>query len=339
MTRYEEKEITEPVDLCDPRGNLNPAAVGWARTPLQTCNLRGRWPRKKKWNYWCVLDNRFAFSATIANIDYLGLVSVYFIDFEKKLMLEKTFPLPFGAGCNMGERVAEDVTFKNEAAGIDLKQLDGAVRIQAQVPSMQGRRVSADILIDTPDGHETLNVVVPWNPRTFQFTSKQNCLPAHGSVRIGDEVYEYDPRNAFGVLDYGRGIWPYRTRWNWGSFSQRQKDCVAGVNIGGKWTDGTGANENSITVDGKLYKVSEDLVWEYDTADFMKPWRIRTEHSDMIDLTLTPFYDKRAGVNLILLGTRTHQCFGTFSGALNAGGRKITVENAVGWAEESISKW
>ena len=44
-----EPEIIEPVNLCDPEGNLNPEAVGWSRHPLHHCNLRGHWPRKKRW--------------------------------------------------------------------------------------------------------------------------------------------------------------------------------------------------------------------------------------------------------------------------------------------------
>ena len=29
-----EREITEPIDLCLPSGRLDPAAIGWTRTPL-----------------------------------------------------------------------------------------------------------------------------------------------------------------------------------------------------------------------------------------------------------------------------------------------------------------
>jgi|GEM_PF-6815906 len=35
----EEREITEPVDLCTASGLLNPAAIGWTRTPLQPRRL------------------------------------------------------------------------------------------------------------------------------------------------------------------------------------------------------------------------------------------------------------------------------------------------------------
>ena len=45
-----EREITEPVDLCDSRGRLNPSARGWARNPLLRANLRRAWGRKKMWD-------------------------------------------------------------------------------------------------------------------------------------------------------------------------------------------------------------------------------------------------------------------------------------------------
>ena len=49
-----EREITEPVDLCDGRGRLNPDARGWSRQPVLRANLVGRHGRKKRWDYWNV---------------------------------------------------------------------------------------------------------------------------------------------------------------------------------------------------------------------------------------------------------------------------------------------
>ncbi|WP_426504456.1 hypothetical protein ACPPVO_43805 [Dactylosporangium sp. McL0621] len=43
-----EKETVEPIDLCPPIGQLNPAAVGWTRRPPHRANLRG-WGRTKRW--------------------------------------------------------------------------------------------------------------------------------------------------------------------------------------------------------------------------------------------------------------------------------------------------
>jgi hypothetical protein len=84
-----------------------------------------------------------------------------------------------------------------------------------------------------PPGHETLNVVIPWNKRTFQFTSKQNALLAEGSVKLGGENMHYGGPQSFACLDYGRGIWPRDCVWNWGSASGRQNARTIGLNLGG----------------------------------------------------------------------------------------------------------
>ncbi len=38
---YPEREIAQPVDLCDEWGALNPEAIGWSRRPLHVANMRG----------------------------------------------------------------------------------------------------------------------------------------------------------------------------------------------------------------------------------------------------------------------------------------------------------
>src|SRR5207248_1329256 len=150
-----------------------------------------------------------------------------------------------------------------------------------------GMRLEADILVERPAGHETLNVVIPWSDAQFQFTSKQNTLPASGFVQLGEEGYEFTAPS-FGCLDYGRGVWPEHTRWNWGAASGVEGGRVVGLNLGGQWTDGTGMTENGICVDGRLTKIGEDLTFEYDANDRMKPWRIRSEGTNRVDLVFEP---------------------------------------------------
>ena len=136
-------------------------------------------------------------------------------------------------------------------------------------------RLRADIVLERPAGHETMNVVIPWSDEQFQFTSKQNTLPASGFVELGGERLEF-AAPSFGCLDYGRGVWPEKTAWNWGAASGVQDGRLVGLNLGGTWTDGTGMTENAICIDGRLTKICEDLRFEYDRADRMKTWRVRT---------------------------------------------------------------
>ena len=53
-------------------------------------------------------------------------------------------------------------------------------RIRVEAGDFGGMRLEADILVERPEGHETLNVVIPWSDVQFQFTSKQNTLAGVG---------------------------------------------------------------------------------------------------------------------------------------------------------------
>lgn len=64
---------------------------------------------------------------------------------------------------------------------------------------------------------------------------------------------------------------------------------VIGLQLGAKWSDGTGAAENALLVDGGLHKISENLSWDYSTTDWMAPWHIQGHSAD---LTFTPFPEK-----------------------------------------------
>ncbi len=347
MAKYDEREITQPVLLCDAKGNLNPDAVGWSRFPLHTCNLSGHFPRKKKWHFWNVICEDFAIAFTIANVDYLGVGAIQLIKFKEKQKFDGAAVIPRGIGVKMPNKVEENVSLKDSLMKLSFTHEPGVVLIKASSPSVMGKPLEAEIKLDKPADHETLNVVIPWGPEEFHFTSKQNTLPASGMVKYGDETLVFKPENSYGVLDFGRGMWPKTIYWNWGAFNHRQDGDLIGINIGSKWTDNTGQNENGICINGKLYKIMEDLEFKYDTSNFMAPWHIRTPYTDMMDLILTPTYENSGGgggtggseEDKKKVAAANHQMYGYFNGTLNAGGKKIEIKNAFGWAEEHIGNW
>lgn len=335
-----ERELVEPVDLCQPNGHLNPDAVGWSRRPIQRCNLKGRWLAKKRWNYWALTTETNLFSATISNVDYIGMVFIYFADFKSGEMIEKTIITPFGAGCNMPETVRESLSFLQKGISVEMEQTAKGVRIAVETPDFDSKPLSAEFFVTYPQAHETLNVVIPWNERTFQFTAKHNTLPVVGSVRLADREIRFEGPQSFACLDYGRGIWPRRSTWNWGAASGRRNGRLIGLNLGGKWTDGTGMTENALCVDGRITKVSEDLIWEYDNTNFMHPWRIRAQQTGMVDLVFNPFIERVASSKIGPLQSEVHQMFGCYEGAIITGeGERIEVHELVGWAEDHKAQW
>jgi hypothetical protein len=216
----------------------------------------------------------------------------------------------------------------------------GRTAIHVESPAFGGAPLSADFLVERPADLETLNVVIPWGADRFHFTSKQNCLPAGGTVRLGEESFEFVPGTAFACLDYGRGVWRYSTSWNWGSLSGRQGGRTIGLNLGGTWTDGTGLNENAVLIDGRISKVAADVRFVYDRSDFMKPWEMKTEPPGQIDLRFEPFFERVATTNLLLLRSSVHQTFGRYSGTVVPDdGGPVEIEGLLGWVEQHEARW
>jgi hypothetical protein len=335
---YEERELTAPTDLCDASGRLDPAAVGWSRAPLVRANLRGHWPRKKRWNFWNWIGPRFVFQVTLADVDYAAFCQVTFIDFESGRSLAGTapawpgsFPLP--------EHVARTVGFRGRGMEYANVQDGGTMKVDFSGAAKSGERIAADFVVRTPPGHESLNVVVPWTAERFQLNSKHAALPCEGTVTVGGVRHELDPATCHGVQDFGRGIWPYRSFWNWGVATGVVDGVPIGVNLGGKWTTGTGANENGILVGGRLHKVMEDLRWDYEPDAPMRPWRVRAEHSGMLDLTLEPVVAHRVRTSTGVLATGGVCCFGRWHGTVRANGDTIRLHDVIGWAEEFAHRW
>jgi hypothetical protein len=333
-------ELTQEVLECTEAGRLNPAAVGWSRRPLHRCNLAGHWGRKKRWDYWCVTSRESILSLTYTSLDFIGIADVWFLDLATKQLTQRSMVSPFAAGFSFPETVnGGDMHFDLLGLKLDLLAEGDGTRLRVKFGS-GAKALEADLFVALPPGHETLNVLVPWSEKLFQFTSKHTARPANGTVRLGERTYVFGAHNAaFGTLDFGRGIWPYDTTWNWAAASGVQGGRTLGINLGGKWTDRTGATENGLCVDGRLHKLDEDLEWSYDRRNWMKPWRIRAP-SGRVDLAFTPFFQKQGALNLGVIATELHAMFGHFEGTVvTDGGERLAVGQLLGWAEEHHARW
>jgi hypothetical protein len=336
-----ERELTAPVDLCRADGTLAPDAVGWARQPVIDCTLHRGWGRRKRWDFWCVTGPGFAMNLTYADVDYLGLADVWFRDLVKGEEATATAPRLPGRGDALHPRAGEgSVGCATDRLRLRFTDHEHGTTLAASFPTPQGR-FDAEILVTRPPGHESLTVVIPWSDRRFQCTTKDVARPAEGWVTWGTRSYDVvADGSSWGCLDFGRGKWPYRTTWNWGAAAGHAGERTVGLQLGGKWTAGTGMTENALVVDGRLSKLSEELVWEYDRGDWLKPWRIRTPRSDRLDVTFTPVHDKVSRLQAGIASSTVDQCFGSYAGRIVPDdGSPIEVRDLFGWAEEATWRW
>lgn len=338
--QHAEREITEPVALCDDKGLLNPESIGFARQPFIKSNLKNHFMRKKKWNYWCVYGEDLLFSATISHLDYAAVCFVYILDYETQRFYEKQVTIPIGRNVKMPENVLDGVKFVNDNLTVQIIHIQGETHLSVTIPDFDNEVLHADFHIGHPIDDESLNVVIPRSRDIFQFTAKHHSLPTSGFVKIGDKRYDFNPDYSFAVLDYGRGIWPRKAEWNWAMASQRLGGRRIGLNFGGKWTDGTGMTENAVFVDGLMTKIHEDVLFTYNNKNFMMPWKIRTKFSDTVSMTFTPFFERVSVTNVRLVRTEVHQVVGYFNGTVRLhDGSILQIRNMLGSSEEHIAKW
>ncbi|HEY2775151.1 MAG TPA: DUF2804 domain-containing protein [Candidatus Binatia bacterium] len=335
-------EIEQPTLLCTPSGSLSPDAVGWSRRPLHRCNLSRHFLRKKRWNYWAIQTEQFFFCCGLAHLDYAANAFVYLVDVRRKLVIEKSFTRLFGRGCKLGESVDSPAFFRTRRMTFSESHDEpGATSLLVTCDRFDGAdRLSAAVRVIYPEDFETLGVVVPMDHKHFQYTSKHVAVPVAARVRIGRREIPFEGVEAFACLDFGRGVWPRRTRWNWGAASGYVDDANVGINLGGSWTDGTGATENAISIDGRLVKIHEDLEWRYDNVNFLAPWRVRAPLSGDVDLLFEPIVERRAATDVLVVRSRVHQVFGIWSGTVrDENGRTIEIPYLFGWAEEHVAVW
>ena len=125
--------------------------------------------------------------------------------------------------------------------------------------------------------------------------------------------------------------------WNWAAGSGIVDGHRIGLQLGGRWTAGTGMTENALIVDGVVDPMSTEVAWNYDLAHPDRPWRIQ---GDRVDATLTQFHARRAATNALVIASRAVQAFGEWSGwAAGSDGRRDRVDGIVGWAEEAKNRW
>ncbi|TFB22816.1 DUF2804 domain-containing protein [Filobacillus milosensis] len=335
------KEITRPVKLCHDDGTLNHESVGWSRHPMILCNVNGSYLRKKKWNYWCITGPEAVFSITVSHFDYAAVIFAYILDLQTFDFVEKSIIVPFGKGVVLPDNVQDSISLQHKGLRVEIEENNHASNFYVLWPNFKNNKpLEVDLSIHRSPTHESLNVVIPWSNERYQFTSKQIALPVQGEIAWVEGIYKLQTRHSFATLDFGRGKWPYQSKWNWGAASGFAEGYRIGLNLGGQWTSGTGQTENGIIIDHQLHKIHDEIEWLYNRRDYTKPWVIHTPNDKQIKLMFEPIFERVSAFNLGVVKSMVHQLFGYYSGTVETtDGESIQIDQLFGWAEDHEARW
>ncbi|MFX1502399.1 MAG: DUF2804 domain-containing protein, partial [Promethearchaeota archaeon] len=257
-----QNEIRQPSNLFNKDGSL--VQRGWARKPILNYNKENigkGWLRIKEWDHYSILAKGFGFQITIGDIGYLTQMSYVWLDFENKRrdgkglfkFFTKSKLLPLSS---LEDSIIEFPTKKFKATIIKRKNKR---IISFEDPKFQNQGLKGTInLTDDPKMDNTVVVTgYKEDPQRFYYNHKINYMPAEGNMQIGDKTYIFEPDTSFGLMDWGRGIWPYHTHWLWGSACGILNGVPVAFNIGYGFGDLSTHTENIIFYGGKAHKIDE----------------------------------------------------------------------------------
>lgn len=328
--------------LLDQNGNL--AEAGFACSLVKDYDrndIKAGKSRIKEWDYYYIGDDKHGIALTIDDNSYMNLASVTIFDFLKKEYIQTSTMhfLTFGKTGLPSSSNYGDVRFKDRKAELVFAN-DGTIRhLTGSFKKLQGKRLTFDITL-TPTTEKTMVIATPFNKKGhFYYNQKRNNLKAQGYYQYGEEKTSLD--QAYGVLDWGRGVWTYQNTWYWSSLNACQDGHTIGFNLGYGFGDTFAASENMFFFDDRAYKLNdvEFLIPKNGRKDdFLKPWRIVSKSGD-INLTFTPVLNRKGGGNLLFIKSLQNQVYGYFDGEIKTEEGTYSLYHLLGFAEKVFNRW
>ncbi|MDG1582259.1 DUF2804 domain-containing protein [Pseudomonas sp. GOM6] len=334
FTRPLTAHIAQP--LCDERGRLLEAAVGWSARPRVHCAIPGHQGRRKRWNHWCITTPDWMLSLTFANLDYLGYGAAYFLDLHSGKSAAHTQLRPFGVGCKLPDTPIESHAFDHPRLQMKADERGNAVRLTVVAPDIGGQPLHVALDIQRPPHLDSVNLVCPMGGKTFHATSRQLGLPVSGSLQLGRRQYLCSTGQSFASLDFARGVWPLHSHWTRAAFAG--PGGIAG-NFGTGWCDYSGLSENALWFGGELLRLEDRVEIEQNPHGPLAPWRL-SNPGGQVELCFTPCQLHQATPKLGPFHADTRQWFGRYDGVLRGPqGEKVPVSSAYGWLGATHARW
>lgn len=334
--------------LLNKKGRLNES--GYHKQLIKVYNrnnVKASRLKLKEWDYYLIYNDKFALALTVADNGYMAIGSISFINFtdpsyttKSKIMLLSLGKLKMPTSSYFGT-----TKFNYKNTFIEIKhESKGRILKFSMENFKDGKNISGDLLLsECPKDSMTIAVPFYKKPKNFYYNQKIVGMRAHGVVKFDQEIIEFNSQDSYAILDWGRGVWPYKNTWYWSSAAGEVDGHKIGFNFGYGFGDTSHATENMIFYDHKgtkldevTFKVPKDPKGH---ENYMMPWHF--ESSDgKFQAVFTPIIDRQDKINFAILSTNQHQVFGHFTGyMITDTDKKIEFHNLLGFAEKVMNKW
>lgn len=341
-------KIIERHPLLDGNGEL--IECGYANSLILDYDrnaIKAKKRRIKEWDYYLIANDNYAIALTIADNSYMGLDSISFLDLTDKPWERTVSKMQgFTNGKKKLPSTSEigDVHSEGKVYYIKYINKGNERHITFEMKKfLDGKTIKGEFILECPK-EDSMVIVTPYkeDKKAFYYNQKINCMRAYGKVELGDDVYNFSSKDTFACLDWGRGVWLRKGVWYWGTCSSLHNGERFGFNIGYGFGDTSLASENMIFYKGKAHKLElvDMLIPEKDGKyDYMKPWTI-TSSDKRFELVFEPIIDRKAKIDIIIIGSDQHQVFGKVSGkVILDDGEVLEINDCLCAVEHIKNKW
>lgn len=330
-------QITRATELLSSRGELT--EPGYARHLYYEYNpqkLKAPPFSLKEWDFYQISDTQKVLQLTIGHTSYATSVSanLFFIDSGRKLTCGIT--KPFSISMELNGETAHTLEYSKRGFAMKFIVEDDRRLLTLNADDKEYGEVNIHIeLYNCAPEKEKLVIATPFSKKgQFYLNYKENCFVARGEAHFGGECLTF-AEDAYALLDWGRGVWPYSHEWYWGNGSTKANGCFFGFNIGWGFGDTRKATENMFFYNNKAYKLGQ--VFSTVLSDGATRYR---DEDGRFDFIATPVFDNFTATKLLIVNNICHQVFGRWNGSVILDtGEAIKVMNMTAFLEHSVNHW
>ncbi len=337
-------EITEAGPLLDDAGRLR--VSGWARRPLLAYDrsaIAAPLGRIKERDACTVITKDFAVAFSVADNGYAGIVSASVMDFVGKHHTTEALvvPFPLGSFALPASCEAGDVRIKHKKGTLDFSVMEGGSRIvKVDFPEFgHGHGLRGALVLTEAPHAESIVTATPFKSKTstFSYSRVSPCFSAEGIMQFGDHELVFPKGESFAILDWNRGVRPYRDAWLRSSATGLVGGRLFGFNLGYGEGDASSGSENAVFLDGKLHKLGS-VTFQINPRDRLKTWRFTSEDG-RLEMAMEPILDRSTSTRALVYSSVQHTVFGRFSGRAVLDDGAIEFADLTGFAKQVKKRW
>lgn len=331
-------EITSKTELLTPAGELNVKGYAKKMNFIYNRICAKSFPFKlKEWNFYQFICGQYSLQLTLGHVSYMGQMAVTLIDLStgEKWAFNTMKPLSIPE-LDLNPENQSFCEFKGKRCHLTYRITPTERVLEFQGSNSKYRNIDVSLSIENDVNNEKLVIATPFEkPSQFYLNYKENYYKANGYARFDKKEVIFE--NATGLLDWGRGIWPYSHEWYWGSLTSHIDGVPFGFNIGWGFGDTSNATENIYFYNKKGYKLGEVFA-EWDQNDLKKTQHIH-DNEGKLDCTFTPIYNNHTENKYVVVDTECDQVYGYFTGSIETEDGRKEFKDVLAFIEHAVNKW